>query len=587
MTFRTLTLGMIACLSATACTGTVEEPDGTPGNPTTGTGGTIGGGTGTGGSLTPPSGTGGTGGSITTPTGSGGATTPTTPATLNLKGSPKYLRFVRLTNEQWANSVKEVLALTTPTADLMGGLQAAVSGTTDFTNNELVLDVDDRASQDFQKIIETLAAQVTATDAALAKVYNGTDAAGFINTVGRRAYRRPLTAAEKTTYMTLFSSGSTLTGSRSAFAKGASLVIRALLQSPYFLYRNEMGANNAPLSGYEMAAKISLFLKNTSPNDALLDSAAGPGKLDTADGAAALAKTLVEDPATVGVMRKFHGEFLHFDRYGDISKVGVPTYQTSLNDELIESSYLFFEKIFKQGLGVKDVFRSTSGFVGPQMAKVYGSSVAAPSSGFAERDLGASRPGYFTQLPFLVLNGDNAASNPIKRGVVMNLEVLCAKLGLPSTQIPELAPLQPGQTKRDQVDKSTAACGQNCHNQMINPLGFAFERFDGMGQYRETEKNGNENLPIDSSGTYAFVDGTKSFTGVSDLMQTIADGQQAHLCYSKKLASFALQRDIIESDMPLLTTLAATSASSTGSLKQVIIDLVKQPAFRTRVGGAQ
>ena len=582
MTFRTLTLGMIACLSATACTGTVVDPDGTPGNPTMpGTGGIIGG-TGSGGSTTPS----GSGGSTTTPTGSGGST-PTAVATLNLKGTPKYLRFVRLTNEQWANSVKEVLALTTPTADLMNGLQAAVSGTTDFTNNELVLDVDDRASQDFLKVIESLAAQVTATDAALTKVYAGTDAAGFINTVGRRAYRRPLTAAEKTTYITLFSSGATLTGTRTAFAKGASLVIRALLQSPYFLYRNEMTANGAPLTGYEMATKISLWLKNTAPNDALLDSAAGPGKLDTPDGAAALAKTLVEDPAAVGVMRKFHGEFLHFDRYGDISKVGVPSYQTALNDELIESSYLFFDKIFKQGLGVKDVFRSTSGFVGPNMARVYGGNVAAPATGFAERDLGTNRPGYFSQLPFLVLNGDNASSNPIKRGVVMNLEVLCAKLGLPSTQIPDLAPLQPGQTQRDRVDKSTAGCGQACHNEMINPLGFAFERFDGMGQYRETEKNGTQDLPIDSSGTYAFVDGTKSFSGAPELMQAMADGQQAHLCYTKKLASFALQRDIIESDMPLLTTLAATSASSTGSLKQVIIDLVKQPAFRTRVGGAQ
>jgi hypothetical protein len=169
----------------------------------------------------------------------------------------------------------------------------------------------------------------------------------------------------------------------------------------------------------------------------------------------------------------------------------------------------------------------------------------------------------------------------------MNLQVLCATLGLPATQIPELGPLQPGQTQRERVNKSTGVCGLECHNQMINPLGFAFEHFDGMGQYRDTEKNGTQNLPIDTSGTYGFVDGVKTFSGLADLMQAIADGEQAHLCYSKKLASFGLQRDIVQSDMPLLTALATTSRSSGGSLKQVMLDLIKQPAFRTRVGGAQ
>lgn len=598
MTFRYLRLGAIAFLGATACTGTVldpgEEPGGQPGtggsgtgastpnNPKPGSGGTVGPGSGSGGSVNP-----GSGGS--TPTGSGGATdvTPTTPAKLNLKGNPQYLRFVRLSNEQWANSVKDILGLTTSVADLTNGFLPAVSSMTDFTNNELVLDMDDRSSTDFRNMIETVAAQVTATDAALAKVYTGTDAAGFINTLGRRAYRRPLTAAEKTAYMTLFSSGSTLTGTRSAFAKGASLVIRAMLQSPFFLYRNEMGSVGAPLNGYEMAAKISLWLKNTTPNDALLDSAAGPGKLDTADGAVTLAKTLIEDPAAVAVMRKFHGEFLHFDRYSQITKVGVPTYQTAINAELEEASYLFFDKIFKMNLGLKDVFTSTSGFVGPQMAKVYGGGVQAPSTGFAERDLGTGRPGYFTQLPFLVMYADNGNPNSIKRGVSMNLDVLCATLGPPATIIPELPPVKPGQTNRQRIDATTGVCGQACHNEMINPLGFAFEHYDGMGQYRDTEKNGTENLPIDSSGKYTFTDGAKTFTGVADLMQTLSTSQQAHMCYAKKLASYGLQRDIVEKDMPLLSALATTSMSTSGSVKQIMLDLIKQDAFRTRVGGAQ
>ena len=117
-----------------------------------------------------------------------------------------------------------------------------------------------------------------------------------------------------------------------------------------------------------MAAKLSLWLRGTGPDDKTLDLAAGPGKLDIADGAAALATTMLGEATATSVMRQFHGEWLHFDSYADISKVNVPTYKASLNVEYQESSYRFFDNIFTQGLGLKDVLLSTSGFYGPGMA---------------------------------------------------------------------------------------------------------------------------------------------------------------------------------------------------------------------------
>ncbi len=320
----------------------------------------------------------------TTGLGGGGGTSTPVPGSLNLTGNPKYYRVVRLSNSQWANAVQTVLNV--PSGGLEQSFEGVVTGTTDFSNNELVLGFDSRNWQDFQSAAETLAAQVTATDAALAKVYSGTDPAGFIQTVGRRAYRRPLTSAEASTYMTLYNQGSTLMGSRSTFAKGASLVIRAMLQSPNFLYRTELGAKGAPLNAYEMAAKLSLWLRGTSPDDKTLDLAAGSGKLDTADGAASLAMTMMGESAATTVMRQFHGEWLHFADLTQISKVGVSNYNTSLNDEYLEASYQFFDNIFNQGLGVKDMLLSTTGIYGKGMAAIYG--LTAPASGYANADLG-------------------------------------------------------------------------------------------------------------------------------------------------------------------------------------------------------
>ncbi|HEY0463684.1 MAG TPA: DUF1592 domain-containing protein [Polyangiaceae bacterium] len=497
---------------------------------------------------------------------------------IELHGSPQYYRVVRLTNAQWAQSVQDILGLADPSG-LEASFQRPVSGTTDFSNNELVLEVNQRSWADFQSAAETIAEQVTSSASALANVYRGTDSAGFIRTVGRRAYRRPLSSAETSAYSTLFKTGSAMSGSKSAFAKGAALVIRALLQSPNFLYRTELSPSGTPLSGYEVAAKLSLWLRGTTPNDDLLDLAP---TLESADDTAALASAMLDEPPAVAVMRQFHGELLHFARFGTISKVGVPNYRESLNAEYAESSYLFFDKIFSQGLGVREILTTTSGFMGPGMAKLYG--LRQTGSGLTEQDLGPERAGYFSQLPFLTLNGLNGESDPIHRGASINLDVLCASLGPPAAMLPPIPPLEANQTNRERISALTTACGGSCHNQLINPVGFAFEHFDGMGQYRDTE---NDGLPIDSSGTYQFTDGAKAFSDSVSLLQAMAESEQAHLCYAKKLASFSLQRDIVDRDLSLVSALAAVSRGTNGSVKQVLTELAKNDAFRTHEEGVQ
>jgi hypothetical protein len=558
---------VLAVGMASACQGQV-------GNIPSGAGGSGSSTPGTGGAGNSPAGVGGAGnGSIT---GAGGVPMA---IPISLDGDPQYYRLVRLTNEQWGRSTQDLLKLAAPSG-LEAGFETAVAGTTDFSNNEHVLDVTQRSWGDFQMAAETLATQVTASDTTLARVYTGTaDGTTFINTFGRRAFRRPLTSAETTRYMTVFSAGTMISGTRSSFLKGAEMVIRAMLQSPFFLYRTEMGTTGQPLSGYEMAAKLSLWLRGTTPSDALLDSAAGPGRLDTADGAVTLATTMLGEPAAATVMRKFHGELLDFDRYQTITKLNVPAYRAALNAEYEEVSYLFFDKIFTQGLGVREILTSQSGFVGPGLAPLYG--VAAPTSGYVERDLGPRRVGYFSQLPYLTLHAINGEPHSILRGVTINLDILCADPGAAAPNLPPVPTLLPDQTNRERITALTGGCGGTCHNTFINPVGFAFEHFDGMGQYRDME-NGK---PIDSSGGYPFLEGYKTFADAGELMRAMADGEQAHTCYAKKIAGHALQRDIVAADMPMLAALKTASMATGGSLKQVMLELVRNPAFRTRVGG--
>lgn len=201
--------------------------------------------------------------------------------TINLDGSPIYTRMQRLTNGQWERAVADVLRFASPANLSQSFSTPASAGATDFANNEKRLFVDAQAALDFEAGSEKAAALATGSADALARLYPGTDAAGFVRTVGGRAFRRPLTTDEQAKYQDTFALGERLYGA--GFANGAALVIRALLQSPTFLYRSELGPAGAPLDGYELAAKLSFGLLGTTPSDELLDAAAA-GALDAVDG---------------------------------------------------------------------------------------------------------------------------------------------------------------------------------------------------------------------------------------------------------------------------------------------------------------
>jgi hypothetical protein len=572
-------------IAALGCSTTITAPgDGAANGPGAGGTSSVGGASAKGGSSGTAGKAGGgssaTGGSsgVSGASGSGsGGTEPTDgPRPVSLGGEPIYSRMLRLTNDQWENSVRDILRLAAPTG-VSQDFVHAVTGTTDFDNNERVVFVDNASWNDFQLAAETVADQVTATDAALQKVVATTDPATFIRTFGRRAFRRDLTADEVTAYQAIYDQGALVTdGAQTSFTKGAGFVISTMLQSPYFLYRSELGDEGAPLSGFEMAAKLSLWLRDTTPSDAMLDAASS---FATPDGAATQATQMLEDANAMAVMRKLHGTLYKFALFDSIAKTGVAGYTEALNAELKEASFLFFDRVFKESLGVRDILTSTVGFAGPAMATLYGLQVSG--SGVSQVSL-PDRVGYFSQVPFLTLWARNNVPDSIHRGARLNLDTLCADPGFPNQTLPAIPAAEDNQTNRMVITDLTSGCAEVCHGQIINPIGFAFENFDGLGRPRDTD-NGQ---PVDTSGVYPFEEGDLAFAGAPELMQSMAAGAQAHQCWAKKMASYALERDLVEADRPLVQALGAVSQASGSSLKQVMLALAENDAFRTRVKGA-
>jgi hypothetical protein len=309
--------------------------------------------------------------------------------------------------------------------------------------------------------------------------------------------------------------------------------------------------------------------------------AAKSGTFDSADNVAQKATELLEDPAAKTMMRRFHNEIFKFDQFDTISKDNVPDYSESLNPDFKEAAYLFFDRIFSQGLGVKDILTSNVAFASAGMAKLYGTTVTG--SGMQQITMSPSRMGYFSQVPFLALWGINGDPDSIHRGVHLNLDVLCAVPGSAGIELPPVPPVAENQTNRERYTALTSACGGACHNTIINPLGFAFENFDGVGR----ERTMDHGKPVDTSARYPFAEGTKDFKNSTELLQIIASGTQAHQCYAKRVAGYALQRDLVEADRPLVESLGKVSLEANASVKAVMVALVKENAFRTHVGGAQ
>jgi hypothetical protein len=185
-------------------------------------------------------------------------------------------------------------------------------------------------------------------------------------------------------------------------------------------------------------------------------------------------------------------------------------------------------------------------------------------------------------MGFLAAYGEGATPNTIMRGVSLSRQVLCVELPPPPDEIPPLPALSPDQTNRERVQVLTgeAACA-GCHAVLINPLGFALEHFDGMGQYRDSD-NGQ---PVDATATYD-VDGAQvSYDGAVQFAQMLAGSSQANECYARRWAEYLYGRDFRPAELSDQNLILQGGALSQGGapIAELIAQLVATDAFSSRL----
>lgn len=413
----------------------------------------------------------------------------------------------------------------------------------------------------------------------------------WIASFGKRAHRRPLTEGEIALYTALFDSAPEIVGSGDDFADGVELVLSAMLQSPYFLYRIEesetAGPDGAiPLSDYEIASKLSYALWNTMPDDALFVEA-DAGRLSTSEGLQSTVERLLDDERAQATLEDLHRQLLLLDNYANIYKDPdlYPEFGPTTAASMRAEALAFTDAIFAEGGSINDLFTSTRTYVNADLAPIYG--LSGPyGDELVPVDLDpGQRAGLLTLSGFLALEADGYVSSPIRRGVFVNLHVLCAPLPPPPNVIPPLPANEGDLTTRELVDLHTGegTCGEGCHSAMINPPGFALENFDALGRWRDTEFG----LPIDAAASYTLSSGEASWEDPISFAAIIGDAFETHRCYNEHLLQYLHGRASQATDDALLDWLATRSRTDDKPIRELITELVLTNSFRSRTDQVQ
>jgi hypothetical protein len=398
--------------------------------------------------------------------------------------------------------------------------------------------------------------------------------------LGLRAWRRPLTAAELDTLANIATSSATTLGD---FYDGLELAVGAILQSPYFLYRIELGEpdpanpNRLRYTDYEMASRLSYFLWNTTP-DAELLAAAASGELTTDDGLRAHADRLLASPRARAALRNLFTDMFELYRLDDLVK--DPTVFTHMSDEVgpsarEETLRLIDFIVFEQDGDYRDLFTTRRTFVNRKLASIY--NVRAPDrDGFGELtwDTDAPRRGLLTHMSILALHSHPIHSSATLRGKFVRKVLLCGRIPPPptdvNTAIPEPSPELPTLRDRVAVHLTNPVCA-TCHTQM-DPIGLGLENFDALGRYRVTE-NG---VTIDASGE---LDGDV-YDGPKDLGRAIREHAEVGACLVRTMYRYANGNVESPGEAELLAHLDGRFADSRYRVLQLVMDIVMSPGFR-------
>ena len=487
-------------------------------------------------------------------------------------GDPRFeVRVWRLSPLQYDNEIERFFGPEAPDVDLPEG--AAEHGITNIAGTARI---DLGNATRFVEAARTIGTWVAAEGATAARCDAWGTAAcmdTFLDWFPEAAFRRPLSAEERTELRMLFEDLSADYTYEYAFAG----VVRAVLLSPSFLYRWELGGEGSgvvELGQYEIASLIALSLTDRGPDDELLADAAA-GALDDPDVREGHVRRLMGSSAPI--WQRFFWEWLEMSTLeSQGNEVGLPPVVVAQMEEEFRT---FVEQIVVEDRGtLRDLLTTDHTWTGPELAAHYGVSHSGTGQQLVEMN-SDQRAGLLTQGAWLVSHGRDGRDNVVRRGMGVFRDAMCNDIEPLDIDLEAALSELVGDdaTVREVVEARGMhpTCGA-CHR-LADPVGLAFEAYGGDGAWQTTYADG---LPVETDIT---LDGVGALDGPVDLSAALADDLDFQHCFVQRFAHFVMGIDVGSPEAIRWTREAHENfVANEGSFEELLVAIVRDPAFIER-----
>ena len=494
--------------------------------------------------------------------------------------APRTLR--RLTLRELNNTLVDLLGNDpkTPQGQTLFGNDPVAYG---FHNIQIALQVRDDTALQLQTLAESVGTYASTHLAAVSSctTLDASCRQKFISSFGQRAFRAPLTPAQVQDYDALMSPATD-------FPTGVATVVSAMLQSPYFLYRRELGAsagNTFALSSYEIASELS-YLTIASMPDAPLMQAAAANQLTTPEQLTAQVQRLLQDPRSRGTLDGF---FINWLGVGELGNLSRSENNASLDPPIkaamqTETRMLAEDVFFTKKGSFADLMQANYTFLNGPLATFYGMA-GASGDAFTQVPLaaGGRAPGVIGQGAVLSANAQATFASPTLRGRMVRMRMLCQSVPPPPPGVPQLEPAGSHQTTRQRFEAHvTNPTCSSCHT-MMDPIGFSLGDFDTLGRQRAGGEE--DGIAVDTHGSVnAMPDNSADapLTDAKDLSAFLAGSAQAQACMTRHLTMFTLGQVGFAQDGCTFDAVAQDAASHSGNLMQALMAVVRAKSFSQR-----
>ena len=418
--------------------------------------------------------------------------------------------------------------------------------------------------------------------------------AGFLP----KAFRRPVEVAVRKDYVAKVAER---LKAGDCFESAMRWAYRAALCSPDFLYLVESGAASKA-DDHALAARLSYFLWNSQPDDALLALAA-KGTLTEPKVLREQVERLLKDKKSERFVEDFLGQWLKLRAIAanDPDKKLYPEFNPYLQDSMVAETRAYFRELLEKNLSAKHLVKSDFAMLNEKLATHYGiKGVSGPAMRRVPLPPGSPRGGFLTQAAILKITANGTTTSPVPRGAFVMARLLGQE---PEPPPPNTAAVEPdvrgATTIREQLDKHRDNASCNACHAKLDPPGFALEAFDVIGGQRERYRSIGDGDPaprgsidpriginfklgpkVDASGELA--DGRR-FADIGEFQTLLASAPRPLLVnLAQQLTIYSTGRPLAFTDRASLNELVTRVEKQGGGIRTLIHELVQSSLFQVR-----